>query len=642
MAILNGSTVTSMTSTGLNRMHGSIYADYQVNTSPTQTVISGDLYVKGWKTTSGANFYGRVHTASTSVSASNGVATSSFIEQDLIVDQAAYEGYSSIGAFSITIPRLTVQQDVTFAISSSLTVYRATTTNTGESSGSISVSVPALQSYPVTYYNNDGTATSQTQTKYYGINLTLSPSQPAFAGYTFKGWATSAANAAAGTVTYSSGDTYSTNAALDLYAVWELTYSLPIINNLSVERCTQNGTLNDEGTYALVSFGWSIFASANARYFDSTGEYSGSTYPYNSTNQSVSSCTVTVGTRSATPTLTGTSGPKSVVVGNGSYDVDTQYNASVAITDTQSIVTPHTTTVTAVMSTANFPLDFNADGSAAGMFRPAPDNGHGLYVGDDVDIASGKKYKINGTPLSASDVGSVPTTRTVNSKALSSDITLTASDVSALPISGGTLSGGTQIFNCRIANSSSRETTASPAVTGKRGITSFLSSGTMTTDRPPSASGTGTGEGTIIHCEWDNTGGWNSQLFVADNDSNNGKPFVAVRGQRSGTWTDWDRLLAVSDKPKGYGTAVSLASYTSSSNQYSVPQDGLLKVVCTYRSNSYVIAYVNNTLMAEMASPSNANAAGNIATSIPVYKGQKVYINRSSTYSTVDFIPFTT
>lgn len=50
----------------------------------------------------------------------------------------------------------------------------------------------------------------------------------------------------------------------------------------------------------------------------------------------------------------------------------------------------------------------------------------------NVDIASGAKYKINGTNLSASDVGAVPTTRTVNSKALSSNITLSASDVGAL------------------------------------------------------------------------------------------------------------------------------------------------------------------------------------------------------------------
>ena len=57
----------------------------------------------------------------------------------------------------------------------------------------------------------------------------------------------------------------------------------------------------------------------------------------------------------------------------------------------------------------------------------------------NVDIASGAKYKINGTALSASDVGAVPTSRTVNSKALSSDITLSASDVNAIPNNGGTI-----------------------------------------------------------------------------------------------------------------------------------------------------------------------------------------------------------
>jgi hypothetical protein len=43
--------------------------------------------------------------------------------------------------------------------------------------------------------------------------------------------------------------------------------------------------------------------------------------------------------------------------------------------------------------------------------------------------------------LDYSDVGAVPTSRTVNSKALTADITLSASDVGALPTSGGTSSG---------------------------------------------------------------------------------------------------------------------------------------------------------------------------------------------------------
>lgn len=53
---------------------------------------------------------------------------------------------------------------------------------------------------------------------------------------------------------------------------------------------------------------------------------------------------------------------------------------------------------------------------------------------------NGKALSSNIT-LTASDVSAVPTSRTVNGKALSSNITLSASDVGALPTSGGTLTG---------------------------------------------------------------------------------------------------------------------------------------------------------------------------------------------------------
>ena len=65
----------------------------------------------------------------------------------------------------------------------------------------------------------------------------------------------------------------------------------------------------------------------------------------------------------------------------------------------------------------------------------APSNALTVDWYGNVDIKSGAKYKINGTALSASDVGAVPTSRTVNNKALSSNITLTASDVGAVPTS---------------------------------------------------------------------------------------------------------------------------------------------------------------------------------------------------------------
>lgn len=58
----------------------------------------------------------------------------------------------------------------------------------------------------------------------------------------------------------------------------------------------------------------------------------------------------------------------------------------------------------------------------------------GYRVVDESRTVNGKALSSNIT-LSASDVGAVPTSRTVNGKTLSSDISLTASDVSAVPTS---------------------------------------------------------------------------------------------------------------------------------------------------------------------------------------------------------------
>ena len=61
----------------------------------------------------------------------------------------------------------------------------------------------------------------------------------------------------------------------------------------------------------------------------------------------------------------------------------------------------------------------------------------GTYV-PPVTSVNGKTGAVE---LGASDVGAVPTARTVNGKALSSNILLSANDVGALPTSGGTLTG---------------------------------------------------------------------------------------------------------------------------------------------------------------------------------------------------------
>lgn len=83
--------------------------------------------------------------------------------------------------------------------------------------------------YAVTYNANGGTGEPAAQTKTHGVSLTLTTSKPTKPNYTFKGWATTAT----GDVSYQPGGTYTGNAALTLYAVWESSYVLPILYNVS-------------------------------------------------------------------------------------------------------------------------------------------------------------------------------------------------------------------------------------------------------------------------------------------------------------------------------------------------------------------------------------------------------------------------
>lgn len=101
------------------------------------------------------------------------------------------------------------------------------------STGSVNVTVGVKTSYPVTYYANGGSGAPSAQTKWYGEALTLSSTKPTRTNYAFKGWATSAG----GGVAYASGATYTGNAALNLYAVWERTYTTPsAVSSLSATR----------------------------------------------------------------------------------------------------------------------------------------------------------------------------------------------------------------------------------------------------------------------------------------------------------------------------------------------------------------------------------------------------------------------
>ena len=95
-------------------------------------------------------------------------------------------------------------------------------------------------------------------------------------------------------------------------------------------------------------------------------------------------------------------------------------------------------------------------------------------------------------------------------------------------------------------------------------------------------------------------------------------------------------------RPTGYGTSVDITSYNSSSNMYTCPSDGVIRIQCTYRSNAYIT--LNNEDgegLAQCSSTGNANMGGNLLSSTPVFTGMKVYVVNNSTYNYAHFIPYT-
>ena len=74
------------------------------------------------------------------------------------------------------------------------------------------------KTYTVSYDANGGSNAPGTQTKTENITLTLASTNPAREGYTFRGWATTPT---ATTADYQPGGSYTANAAVTLYAVWE-------------------------------------------------------------------------------------------------------------------------------------------------------------------------------------------------------------------------------------------------------------------------------------------------------------------------------------------------------------------------------------------------------------------------------------
>ncbi len=113
--------------------------------------------------------------------------------------------------------------------------------------------------YAVTFNANGGSGAPTAQTKTEGLTLDLNSTRPSHTGYTFAGWAT---NSTAVIAQYQPGDSYTTDAALSLYAVWQ-------VNTYTVRYNANGGS----GTMADSSHTYGVAKALNANAFTKADGY---------------------------------------------------------------------------------------------------------------------------------------------------------------------------------------------------------------------------------------------------------------------------------------------------------------------------------------------------------------------------------
>ena len=133
----------------------------------------------------------------------------------------------------------------------------------------------------VSYNANGGSGAPVNQLKHYGKTLTLSSTIPTRTGYIFKGWS---ASQTATSASWSAGGSYTKNAPIILYAVWEaVTYTVSYNANggfgapeSQIKTHGQDLTLSTVvPTRTNYTFkGWGISASAESATYSAGGTYS--------------------------------------------------------------------------------------------------------------------------------------------------------------------------------------------------------------------------------------------------------------------------------------------------------------------------------------------------------------------------------
>lgn len=222
-----------------------------------------------------------------------------------------------------------------------------------------------LQTYEITYNANGGSGTTATQIKTRGTDIALSANSFTRSNYHFVEWNTAADGSG---VSYAEGATYSTDAALTLYAIWAINYVLPVFSNVQLYRVDSSGTMDDYADYVEISFDYNFagdkFSSgAVTIQYRQKGQ---STW----TNLTTWSQSVTISTR------TGTWDAYSYVNAGTktTFSTDLSWEFQIFLTETTTDSETYQSSIyNTILTVALFPLDIY-NGVSVAIGEPAPES----------------------------------------------------------------------------------------------------------------------------------------------------------------------------------------------------------------------------------------------------------------------------
>lgn len=293
----------TLTVGGKSITHTITYSTSSTNTTVTASISRVDTSTAGW------NMNGVVTTVSATNNAGTGLDTV----------------YSGVDVSSQSLSRSYTWNKGTSAKTVCLGLQDIY--DTWSKANQVVITVPALQSYTVSYNANGGTGGPSTQTKYYSVDLSLTTSTPTRSGYRFVNWNTAADGSG---TTYASGGTYSGNAAVTLYAQWK---ALPTISNLTVTRVDSNDDADEMGSYLACSASWTADASVGG---------SSVTFTCGSASETVS---VSGSSGTATATLAASARADTPSIVTATVEDAADYTASTSYTSTTAYTAPSITSL---------------------------------------------------------------------------------------------------------------------------------------------------------------------------------------------------------------------------------------------------------------------------------------------------------